>query len=343
MTTTLVTGAGGFLGFALAERLLRDGHRVRGFSRGHYQKLADAGVDQYRGDLADAAAVDRAVAGCDLVFHVAALAGAWGSRRQFEAANVLGTRHLLAACRRHGVRHLVYTSTPSVVSRGTDLEGVDESLARSTRFKAHYPATKAIAEAMVQAADDAALHTVCLRPHLVWGPGDTSLLPRLVDRARAGKLRRIVSGGPPKLIDTTYIDDAVEAHLLAADRLRSERWRDVAGRVYFISSGRPVGTWTMIDRMLAAAGEPGLARTIPRRLAYGMATLGEWIYGALRLQREPPTTRWIVDELSTAHWFDITAARRDLGYAPRVGLDEGMQRLAAWWRSRAASTRGRDA
>jgi 2-alkyl-3-oxoalkanoate reductase len=324
----LVTGAGGFLGFAIANRLIARGDDVRSFSRSAHAKLETLGVTQHRGDLADARAVAAAVEGCDLVFHVAARPGAWGPYRAYHDTNVRGTQNILSACRTHGVRDLVYTSTPSVISRGEDLEGVDESAPYPASFRAHYPATKAIAERMVRQACDDTLRTVSLRPHLVWGPGDTSLLPRLVSRARRGRLRRI--GATEKLIDTTFIDDAVDAHLLAADALASAT---VAGNVYFISGPKPVGTWTMIDRMLATAGLPPVTRRISRTSAHLVASLGELTYGLLRLRAEPPLTRWVVDELSTAHWFDIGAARRDLGYDPTVTLDAGMERLAAWWQS----------
>jgi nucleoside-diphosphate-sugar epimerase len=241
---------------------------------------------------------------------------------------------VLAACRRHGIPHLVHTSTPSVVSCGEDLEGVDESRPIARRFLAHYPATKALAEQAVRAADSPSLRTIALRPHLVWGPGDAHLLPRLVARRRAGRLRRItLAGAAEKRIDTTYIDDAARAHLLAADALRGALPGRVGGRAYFISSGRPIGVWTMIDRLLAAAGLPPVeGRVSPRRARLAGAVL-ETLFHLLRIRQEPPLTRWVALELSTAHWFDIGAARRDLGYEPQVDLETGMARLQEWWRS----------
>ena len=328
----LVTGAGGFLGFAITQALINRGDTVRSFSRGAYPELDALGVEQHQGNLADGGAVDNAIAGCDVVFHVAGKPGAWGSQRSFYEANVLGTEHVLQACRRHRVRDLVHTSTPSVVSQGGDLEGVDESLDMPETFLAHYPATKAAAEKQVRRANCAELRTVSLRPHLVWGPRDPNLLPRLA--ARAERLRRI--GNADKLIDTTYIDDAAHAHILAADKL-NESPENVAGKAYFISSGAPIGTWTMIDRMLAAADLPPVRKRIPRGAAYALGGLFELVYRAMRLRSEPPLTRWVVTELSSAHWFDITAARRDLGYEPEVTIEEGMERLAAWWRETGGS------
>lgn len=327
----LVTGAGGFLGGAITRQLLGRGDAVRGFSRGTYGELEALGVEQRRGDLGDAAAVDQAVEGCDLVFHVAAKAGAWGRYDDYERANVLGTRHVIAACRRHGVRHLVYTSSPSVVFDGRDLEGADESLPYPSRYEAHYPQTKALAEREVLAANSAQLRTVALRPHLIWGPRDNHLVPRLIERARAGQLRRI--SGPIKRVDTTYIDDAARAHLLAADRLRGSEGEPIGGRAYFISSGQPLPLWELIERILAAAGLPPVERAVSPRAARGAGWLFERVHTLLRRDGEPRMTRWIARELSTAHWFDLGAAKRDLGYEPRVTIEEGLERLAEWLRA----------
>jgi 2-alkyl-3-oxoalkanoate reductase len=332
----LVTGGGGFLGGAVVRQLLERGAQVRSFSRGEHAELRALAVEQLRGDLSDAAAVNAAVAGCDIVFHVAAKVGAWGPRAAFHATNVLGARNVLDACREHGVRDLVYTSTPSVVFDGRDLEGVDESVPVPTHHEAHYPATKAEAERLVLAAAGEALRTVALRPHLIWGPRDTNLVPRILERGRKGQLRRI--SGPPKLVDTVYIDDAARAHLLAADRLResAESAARVSGRAYFISSGQPVPVWEMVDHILAAAGLPPVKRSVSPRAAYAAGWLLETLYGLLGLESEPRMTRWVARELSSAHWFDIGAARRDLGYAPQVPLDEGLRRLAAWLATGAA-------
>ena len=190
--TILVTGGGGFLGEAVVRQLLSREDRVRSFSRGAYPNLAADGVEIHRGDLSDRNAVHEAVAGCTAVIHVAAKPGIWGSRRSFWRTNVLGTRHVLEACRRHGVNRLVYTSSPSVVHSSGHSEGADESLPYPTRHLAHYPDTKAQAERMVLAANGPDLSTVALRPHLVWGPGDNHLLPRLVARAKVGRLALVV-------------------------------------------------------------------------------------------------------------------------------------------------------
>ncbi|GAB4249838.1 MAG: NAD-dependent epimerase/dehydratase family protein [Acidobacteriota bacterium] len=325
----LVTGAGGFLGTAVVRRLREAGWDVRGFSRRRYSHLDDLGVEQVRGDLADAEAVAKACRGVDIVFHVGAKAGVWGPREEFYRANVLGTRNVLDACRRHGVGRLVYTSSPSVVFGGTDLEGVDESVPYPRRYRAHYPATKAEAELLVRAAADGDLATVSLRPHLLWGPGDTQLIPGILARAATGRLRRI--GRENKLVDFTYIDNAAEAHVRAAEALKPGG--PISGGVYFIAQGEPMPLWNFVERVLECAGAPPLRPgVVPTWLGLALGSLMEWAWRYLPLRREPPLTRFVVEELTTAHWFDISAARRDLGYEPRVSMEEGFRRLADWFR-----------
>lgn len=324
--TVLVTGGGGFLGGAIVRRLAGRGGAVRSFSRGDYPELARLGVEQVRGDLADSAAVEAACEGCGTVFHVAAKAGVWGDREDFHRANVVGTRNVVAACRNQGVGKLVHTSSPSVVFDGEDMEGVDESVPYASRFKAFYPETKAEAEREALQANGPSLATVALRPHLIWGPGDTHIVPGIISRARSGRLRRI--GKRDHLVDFTYIDNAAEAHLLAAERL--EPGGPVAGKAYFISDGSPVLLWEFINRILAAAGVPPARKTVPPRLAYALGWLLETVYATLPIRGEPRLTRFLAEELSTSHWFDISAARRDFGYRPVVGVEEGLIRLRQW-------------
>jgi nucleoside-diphosphate-sugar epimerase len=319
----LVTGGGGFLGQAIVRGLLKQGAEVRSFSRQEHAELRALGVEQASGDLADAAAVSAAVQGCDAVFHVAARPGIWGGYAEYHRTNVTGTGNVIAACRRHAVQRLVYTSSPSVVFDGRDMEGVDESVPYPAHYEAHYPRTKALAEQAVLAANDAELATVSLRPHLIWGPGDSHLLPRLVARARAGQLRRI--GSRPNLIDTIHVDNAAEAHLLAAERLRPGSV--IAGKVYFISQGEPMPMWDMVNRLLHAAGAPPVAGAVPVWLAMWLARGFEAAHRLMNNPDEPRLTRFVVRELSTAHWFDITAARRDLGYAPRISIAAGLEQL----------------
>ena len=324
----LVTGGGGFLGGAIVRMLRQRGDEVTSFSRGEHPQLATLGVRQVRGDLGDPKALERAAEVCDIVFHVAAKAGIWGEYDDFHRANVTGTANVLAACRVHGIRRLVYTSSPSVVFDGNDVSGGDESLPYPDHFEAHYPKTKALAEQAVLAANGPELATVSLRPHLIWGPGDNHLVPRIIAKARAGRLRRV--GSQPCLVDTVYVDNAAQAHLLAADALSPGS--TIAGKAYFISNGDPLPLWEMVNRILAAAGLPPVTRSVSPRLALAAGIICEGLWSLLRLQGEPPMTRFLAKELATSHWFDIDAARRDFGYCPEISIDEGMERLKKWLR-----------
>ncbi len=320
----MVTGGGGFLGGAIVRRLIKEGHQVRSFARGDYPHLAKLGVDVVRGDLGDAEAVDRACVGMDIVFHSGAKAGVWGRYEDYHLANVDGTKNVIESCRRHAVGKLVYTSSPSVVFNGRDLEGIDESAPIPAHFEAHYPTTKAIAERLALAADGPELSVTALRPHLIWGPGDNHLFPRIVARFKEGRLYRI--SGPPKLVDSVYIDNAVDAHMLAAAKLGPGA--ACAGKAYFIAQGEPMPLWDLVDGMLKAAGLGQVTKTMSPRAAYNIGWALEVVYGALGMDREPPLTRYVAGELSTAHWFDLTAAKRDLGYKPGVSTAEGLKRLA---------------
>lgn len=319
----LVTGGGGFLGEALCRALLAQGHAVRSLARGDYPQLAAAGIECVRGSITESHAVDQAASGCELVFHVAAKAGIWGDERDYEEVNIGGTRHVLEACQKYRIPRLIYTSSPSVVYSGHDEEGIDESTPYPTRYLTPYPRTKAIAEREVLVANSPSLATVALRPHLIWGPGDQHLLPRLVTAARAGRLRRIGDGR--KLVDTTYIDNAVSAHLAAMDRLQPGA--ACAGKAYFIANDEPVSLWELIDRLLATQGVPPIRRQISPGLAYAAGAMLETVYRILGRRDDPPMTRFVARQLSTAHWYSLIAARRDLGYQPQVSIAEGLRRL----------------
>ncbi len=331
--TTLVTGGGGFLGGAIVRELVERGDDVRTLQRGEYPALRALGVECVRGDIADPELVDRAVAGCDTVFHVAAKVEMWGPREPFRLANVVGTENVLAAMRRHGVRRLIFTSSPSVVHGGTDIEGADESLPYAREFEAFYPETKAEAERLVLAADGDELATVALRPHLVWGPGDTNLVPKIIERARRGQLRLVGDGS--NLVDTVYIDNAVDAHLAAADRLAPGA--SCAGRAYFISNDDPRPLKEIVNGFVIAAGLDPVERSVPLGVAVAAGWLFERLYRVAPSPDGPRMTRFLAQNLATAHWYDISAAKRDLGYQPRVSIDEGMERLRAWLRSEAGA------
>ncbi len=324
----LVTGAGGFLGRYIVERLLERGVSIRAFARGRYPFLEDMGVECIRGDIRDPDAVSEVCKGVEVVFHVAALPGIWGPWSLFYGINTQGTRNILAACRRHGVPKLVFTSSPSVTFNGESQEGVNESAPYPTSWLANYPRSKALAEADVLAASGKdGLVTCALRPHLVWGPRDPHLIPRILERARSGRLRRIGDGA--NLIDTVYVENAAEAHLLAADKLFEGS--PVAGSAYFISQGESVNCWDWINRILGLAGLPPVKKAISLPAATRLGALCEFAYWALRLKKDPPMTRFLAYQLAKPHWFDISRAQRDFGYHPRVSTEEGMRRLDAAW------------
>ena len=319
----LVTGGWGFLGQAIICELLKLGHRIHTLNRGAYPELAALGVRCFRGDLADLSAVRAAAESCTVIFHVGAKAGVWGTYADYFASNVLGTRHILQVCREQGIRRLIYTSSPSVTFDGKDQEGVDETTPYPQHFEAFYPATKAIAEREVLAANGPELATVALRPHLIWGPGDNHIIPRLIERARRGRLRLIGSGEKP--VDAVYIDNAAAAHLCALHRLSIGS--RVAGKAYYITNDEPWPAKAVINGFLQAAGLPEASRHISLRWALRLATCLEKIYRFTGITAEPPLTRFMVKQLGTAHWYNTRAAREDLGYRPQISMQQGMESL----------------
>lgn len=320
----LVTGGGGFLGMAIVKKLQAQGKNVTSISRSAHPALFDLGVSQIQADISNRKAVFDAVEASDAVFHVAAKPGVWGSYESYYKPNVTGTINIVDACKAFGNKRLVYTSSPSVVFHAGDMEGVDESVPYPDRYHAHYPETKAIAERYVRKAAKEGVPVIILRPHLIWGPGDNHLVPRIL--ARAKRLARF--GQPGKKVDTIYVDNAADAHLLAMEALAAGN--ALSGRVYFISQDDPVNIWDMIDRILEAGGQPGIRRRVPFRVVRLAGTLLELAWRHLGLSGEPPMTRFVADELATSHWFDIGAAKRDLGYHPQVSTAEGLKRLSEW-------------
>ena len=321
----LVTGGSGFLGGAVVRQLVARGDKVRSLQRGEAPQLRALGVEVVRADLADRQAVADAATGCEAVMHIGAKAGIWGPYEDYYRANVVGTRNVIEACRVHGIQRLVYTSTPSVIHAGGDVEGVDERAPLATHFDTAYPATKAEAESMVLAANGPTLATVSLRPHLIWGPNDAQLTARILARGRAGRLRLV--GGGVKKIDSLYIDNAVSAHLLALDRLAPGA--QCAGRAYFISQDEPMRQCDLVNGILAAGGLPPCEKFISPSAAYVVGAVLEFVWRVMGRTDEPMMTRFLAKQLGTAHWYDISAAKRDLGYVPSVSIAEGLTRLKA--------------
>jgi nucleoside-diphosphate-sugar epimerase len=333
----LVTGGGGFLGSYIVEALLARGDRVRSFSRGRYPDLEAAGVEVVQGDLRNNAAIATACEGIECVIHTAALPGIGMDRDAYVSVNRTGTELLLSNAKYHGVQRFVYTSSPSVVFSGRDQPGVDESAPYDFGWMeenlAYYSLAKAQAEQAVLAANSDTFRTCSLRPHLIWGPRDTHLIPRLLARARSGRLRRVGDGA--NLVDITYVENAAAAHLQAADALavtadQAAEMQTAAGKAYFISQGQPVNCWQWIGEILALAGLPPVTKSISTQTAHKVGAAFETLYRLIGLRSEPPMTRFLASQLSTSHWFDISAARRDFAYEPRISSAEGMQRLAGW-------------
>lgn len=326
----LVTGGGGFLGRAIVEQLLERGDDVTIIARGDYPEIRALGARTVRGDLADKTACTDAVKGQDAVIHTAAKAGVWGKREEFEASNVEATRNILNACFDQGVGRLVLTSTPSVTFDGHDAEGASNDLPYPAKFLTHYPETKAHAEKLVLTSNGPNLATTALRPHLIWGPRDPHLVPRVVASARARKLK-IVGDGKNR-VDLTYVDNGAIAHLQALDSLVDHNAPN-AGKPYFVADGQPVVLWDWINTLLGRLDIPPVKGHVSPSTAFKAGAVLEAVYKTLKLQGEPRMTRFVAQQLSTSHWYDMEPARQDFGYTPLVDPDVGFERLVEWLKS----------
>ncbi len=319
----LVTGGGGFLGSRIVQLLHERGDDVVALGRRPYPQLERAGIRTVQADVRDAEKLQKACAEMDVLFHTAAIAGIWGRIETYRSINVTGTRNVVDACRACGIKKLVFTSSPSVVFGADPVCGIDESQPYPKRHLAVYSATKAEAERIVLGANSNELSTVALRPHLIWGPGDPHLIPRVIDRARRGRWVQVGDG--KNLVDITYIDNAAQAHLQAADALGPTA--RCAGRSYFLSQGEPVRLWDWLNEILAGVELPPAKRTISYATAYRLGRLLEVVYRVLAIHREPIMTRFLATQLAHSHYLDISAARRDFGYRPSVSTAEGVARL----------------
>ena len=319
----LVTGGGGFLGSHLACRLDEMGHCVSVLGRRRYPNLPP-NIIQHQADLCDPKAVSEACQRQDSVFHAGALPGIWGTKKDFYQTNVDGTRHVIDGCLQHGVQKLVFTSSPSVVYSQADMENVDETTPYPSRYLSDYPLTKALAEQMVVAANgQQGLMTVSLRPHLIWGPGDPHLVPRIIERAKKGQLMRVGEG--TNRVDIVYIDNAVEGHIRAWQALKPGS--PVAGQCYFLSDGQPVVLWDWINQLLTSLGIAPVTKSISYGMAKNLGWILEGVYRLFGLAGEPRMTRFLAGQLATSHYFDISRARRDFNYEVMVSPEEGMKRL----------------
>jgi len=324
----LVTGYGGFLGKAICHQLLCAGHTVTGLARNSYDDLKRAGVTTLQGDIRERECISQACRGQDAVIHTAAKAGVWGRWQDYYQINTLATQHIVEACKAHGVPILVHCSSPSVTFVGKHQTGIDETVPYPSKWLCYYPQTKALAEKLVLAANSTGqFSTAALRPHLIWGEGDPHLIPRVIERCLAKRLRCIGSG--KNLIDTVHVDNAASAHLLALHTLASEP-RKAAGKAYFITDGEPIACWDWIRMLLSVAGLEAPKGHIPLNVAYALGYFLEVAYKISRKNAEPPMTRFVAKQLGLDHYFSIEAARRDLNYQPLVNRSATLEIMRPW-------------
>jgi nucleoside-diphosphate-sugar epimerase len=320
VANVFVTGGSGFIGGRLIRRLVTDGHQVRALVRSDAAEraVAASGAEPVRGDVTDVLSLPTAVRGAELAFHAAANVGEWGPLREFEAVNVDGTAAVVHACRAEGVGRLVHVSTEAVLLAGEPLVNVDETAPLRPDSKSPYCSTKARAEQLVRDANGEGLETVCVRPRFVWGAGDTTVLPSLVDAVRSNKFAWI--GGGEQLTSTTHVDNAVEGLVLAGERGRP-------GGVYFVTDGEPVVFKEFVTRLLGTQGIAPPDRSVPLPPAQRGAAMGEAIWKVLPLSASPPLTRMAVWVSSLETTIDISLARQELGYEPVRTIDEGLQEM----------------
>ena len=326
MQRVVVLGGSGFVGRALVQRLVNDGFETAVVARNAFPDAEGLGVRFLSGDIGDADFLKNSLAGYDTVFHLASKTGIWGDKEEFYRTNVVGTQNVLDACRANNIHALIYASTPGVVYQKDDLCGVNERTPYARDFLCDYARTKAIAEKMVLEANSDALKTIALRPHLVWGPGDTHHIPRLLGQARCRQLTRIGEGH--NLVDVTYIDNAADAFVLAAKNLHGPA--SGAGKPYFISQGEPVNLWNWLNKFFRRLDIPVVEESISFQKAYLMGMFMEKAFPLARIKREPCMTRFLAVQLAKSHWFSIENANRDLGYFPKVSTAEGINAILQW-------------
>jgi nucleoside-diphosphate-sugar epimerase len=323
----LVTGANGFLGSHLVRQLLDRGYEVTAMTRRSDEMLSSLNVKTIHGDIRSFENVLKACEDQEVVFHTAAISGIWGPWKLFHGTNTIGTRNVVEACLQNKVTKLIYTSSPSVTFDGEHQLNVNESAPYSKKWLCNYPHSKALAEQYVlQANDDNKDHdlmTCALRPHLIWGPGDRHLIPRLIKRAKAKQLRRVGDG--TNQVDTIYVDNAALAHVLAAEAM--EPGSPICGSTYFLSQDDPVNCWGWINEIMSLAGLPRIRQSISYQWAYRLGYSLETVYELCNLQSEPRMTRFLAAQLAKSHYFDISRAKNDFGYYPKISSSEGMKRL----------------
>jgi len=325
MKRALVTGGGGFVGSHIVKQLLDRNVEPLVIGRNPYPAIESLGVTCVVGDICDKSFMEKQARNIDTVFHVAAMAGIWGKWQDYYRVNVLGTENVIHACKANNVKRMVYTSTPSVVFNGDNIVNGNEKLPYATKPLCNYAKSKILAEKAVleSSSKEEDFHTCAIRPHLVWGPGDPHLVPRLLERGRKQQLKRV--GTCTNIVDISYVENVAEAHLLAAANL--ETTQTASGKAYFISQGTPVNLWQWIDELFLKMDVPDIRSRVPFRLAYSAGILLEGWHHLFAKHKEPKMTRFLAEQLAKSHWFSIEQAKNDLGYSPRVSTEDGMKCL----------------
>lgn len=319
----LVTGGGGFVGRALIKRLLDQGFMVSSISRNRYPTLDQWGVKQAIGDLRNRTFVREAIQNHQIIFHVAAKAGYWGSYTEYYQSNVVATRNLLEEGARAGIEQFIYTSSASAVFGGKPIENGHRNKPYPRKPLNAYTKTKALAEQLVLSEESFPFKRLALRPHIIWGPGDRHLVPRLLARAEAGKLKQIGRGN--NIIDSVHIENFIDAQLLAMNALETKK--QVNRQAYFVTNDDPVNLWDFINQILTQAGLDPVKSHIPARIAKSLSWLLTGFHKTFNPKQEPLLTPFLVDELAKSHWFDITDTKKDLGYEPKISLIQGLNQL----------------
>jgi len=322
----LVTGAGGFLGYHICERLLKEGHEVTSFSRSHHKDLDELNIKTITGNLINYEDVEKSLKGFDAVFHVASKVAMWGKWEDFYNTNVTGTENIIKACKKHGIQTLVYTSTPSVVFGTNEIINGNEDIPYPSDFNSLYAKSKSIAEKMILEANESnTLHTCALRPHLIFGPRDKNIIPRVVDAAKKGRLKKIGEGN--NMVDVIHVENAALAHIQAFKSLIENQ--KAAGKAYFIAQEEPVNLWDFINTILAKHKIDPITKSISFKKAYRVGTVIEFFLKLFRIHDvHPPMTKFVAMQMSKSHYFSHKRAENDFGYKPEINLDQALNSLA---------------
>ncbi len=320
----LVTGAGGFLGFYIARDLKELGHKVYNFSRSHHRDLDQLEITTRIGNLNNPESIEKALKNIDAVFHVAGKVAMWGKWDDFYQTNTIGTKNLVEACKKKGIKKFIYTSTPSVVFGEGDILGEDENLEYPKKYLSLYAKSKMLAEKYVLDQNSENFLTCALRPHLIFGPRDKNIIPRLIEASKKNKLK--VVGDGENLVDIIYVENAAQAHIQAFEQLSTDS--KVAGSSYFIAQERPVKLWDFINQILQINGQSPITKKIPTNTAYRVGAIIEFFLKLFRVWNiHPPMTRFVALQLGKSHYFSHKKAQTDFNYSPSISIEEAIEKI----------------